>query len=145
MKKFAILLAMTASVFLSGCSKESSETAQTQAPAQQPAPAQPAPAAPPRGVAAHPPQGTPGAEAAAPPAAPQHQGKVVKVTHAAGYTYLQLDMSGREVWVASAPVNVKAGDTVAWAGGAVMQNFTSKSLRRTFDEITFVETVSVVN
>lgn len=77
-------------------------------------------------------------------AAPTSQGKVLNVTHAAGYTYLEVDTGGRTTWLATSPVNAQTGQTVAWGDGAVMHNFTSKSLRRTFDEIVFVSAVNIV-
>jgi hypothetical protein len=37
---------------------------------------------------------------------------------------------------------VQVGDTVTWQGGSVMNNFSSSSLNRTFDQIIFVAAVS---
>jgi hypothetical protein len=65
-------------------------------------------------------------------------GKVVKAMHAAGYTYMQIEKDGREFWIASTMLNVKKNDHVRWADAAVMKNFTSSTLHRTFDEILFV-------
>ena len=65
-------------------------------------------------------------------------GKVIKAMHAAGYTYMQLEKDGKEFWIASTMMNVKKDDHVRWADAAVMKNFTSSTLHRTFDEILFV-------
>ena len=65
-------------------------------------------------------------------------GKVVKAMHAAGYTYMQVENSGKEFWIAATMLNVKKDDHVRWADAAVMRNFTSSTLHKTFDEILFV-------
>lgn len=70
-------------------------------------------------------------------------GKVIKAMHAGGYTYMQLENGGREFWIAATMMNVKRDDQVAWADAALMKNFKSPSLRRTFDEILFVSNASV--
>lgn len=72
------------------------------------------------------------------------QGVVRSVEAAGGYTYLQVDVNGAAVWVAVPNSSAKAGDRVRWSGGAVMQNFTAKSLGRTFDQIVFAGGVSVI-
>jgi hypothetical protein len=41
-------------------------------------------------------------------------------------------------------MRVKQQDNVQWADAAVMKNFASKSLHRTFDEILFVSNASVI-
>jgi hypothetical protein len=74
-----------------------------------------------------------------------NQGKVKSVSASGGYTYLEIDQNGVIVWVAVPGTVVKVGETVAWDGGAVMQNFTAKSLSRTFDRIIFAGKVTVVS
>ena len=44
----------------------------------------------------------------------------------------------------STEVPMKAGDKIEWQGGSEMRNFTSKSINRTFDRITFASSVAVV-
>ncbi len=70
-------------------------------------------------------------------------GKVLKVMHAGGYTYMEVDMDGKNTWAAATGMKVETGDQVKWQDGAVMQNFTSSTLHRTFDEILFVSNASV--
>lgn len=65
-------------------------------------------------------------------------GKVTKVMHAGGYTYMQLENDGKEFWIAATMMKVKRDDYVRWADAAVMKNFTSSTLHKTFDEILFV-------
>jgi hypothetical protein len=87
--------------------------------------------------AGHPPMG-----GAAPAGA--NEGRVRSVANAGGYTYLELEQGGQSLWLAVAETPVKTGDTVRWDGGTVMQNFTAKSLNRTFERIVFAGGISVV-
>ncbi|MCX5869840.1 MAG: DNA-binding protein [Deltaproteobacteria bacterium] len=64
-------------------------------------------------------------------------GKVLETMDAGGYTYLQVDTGKAQQWVAIPQAKVKVGDDVSYHNGAVMPNFTSKSLNRTFDSIVF--------
>jgi hypothetical protein len=73
-----------------------------------------------------------------------NQGEVKSVTAGGGYTYLEVNQGGNVVWVAAPEVAVKAGDKVRWDGGSVMQNFTAKSLGRTFDSIIFAGQVAKI-
>lgn len=75
-------------------------------------------------------------------AAPR-QGKVIKAMHAGGYTYMQIENDGKQFWIAATMLNVQRNDKVSWSDAAVMKNFTSSSLRKTFDKILFV-TAAVV-
>lgn len=137
MKKTVSVIAISCFTLLAGCSNQGDDQATQQAtpqPAEQAAAPAPAPAdhAAMPGHNMH--QGSP---------VNQHSATVVSATHAAGYTYMEINLDGRNTWIAASPVSVKAGDTIAWSGGAVMQNFTSKSLRQTFPEIIFVDQVTV--
>lgn len=150
MKKATSLLPILAFTFVAACSNQGDSSAPKAEQAAAPAPqaqTQPAPQEQAAQPADHAHAGHTPAQHAAMGGAegPTTQAKVLKVTHAAGYTYLEVDMNGKTTWVAASPANVKTGDTVAWSGGAVMHNFTSKSMRKTFEEIIFVNTVSVVN
>ena len=73
----------------------------------------------------------------------QNSGKVLKAMHAGGYTYMFLENGEKQFWVAATMVNVKINDHVSWTDAALMKNFTSSSLRRTFDEILFVSQATV--
>jgi hypothetical protein len=64
-------------------------------------------------------------------------GKVVETMNAGGYTYMLLEKEGKKNWVAIPPAEVKVGDEVKVQPGMEMGKFTSKSLNRTFDNITF--------
>lgn len=84
---------------------------------------------------------------AAPAAASQqlpNKGKVLEVIDTSMYTYLQVTADKNPVWLAASKFKVAKGDTVGYSNGAVMSNFHSKSLNRTFDSIIFVDRASVV-
>jgi hypothetical protein len=70
-----------------------------------------------------------------------HEGKVLSSIDASKYTYIELTENGKNVWIAAveaAVKKVKKGDTVRFSDGAVMSNFSSKSLNRTFASVMFV-------
>ena len=77
-------------------------------------------------------------------ASSSNQGEVKSVTAAGGYSYIEVKQGGAIVWVAAPETTVKAGDKVRWDGGSVMQNFTAKSLGRTFDSIIFAGKVAKI-
>ena len=64
-------------------------------------------------------------------------GKVLETMESGGYTYVLIENSGGKVWVASPGVKLKVGQIVKFQPGMPMQNFRSKSLKRTFDVIYF--------
>lgn len=73
----------------------------------------------------------------------QSSGKVKSVAHAGGYSYVEVDANGSTQWLAVTETPMKAGDTVTWQPGAEMRNFNAKSLGRTFEQITFINGVTV--
>ncbi len=89
-------------------------------------------------------------QAAAPahPATPVHpqaannRGRVISNTAVGGYSYIEVDVGGQNVWLAANRVNVEPGSEITWGNYAVMRNFNSQALNRTFDQILFVSTVS---
>jgi len=73
------------------------------------------------------------------------QGKVMEMMHAAGYTYMNVDTgAGKPMWIAASMMRIKPEQNVKWTDAAVMNNFTSKSLHRTFDQILFVSNAQVI-
>ena len=66
------------------------------------------------------------------------KGKVLSSIDASIYTYIELTENGKTVWIAAPTVKVKKGDMVRFSDGAVMSNFFSKSLNRTFESVIFV-------
>jgi len=65
-------------------------------------------------------------------------GKVLETMDASGYTYVKLDDgSGEEIWAAGPKTVLEVGEEVSVKGGSVMNNFSSKTLDRTFEKIIF--------
>ena len=66
------------------------------------------------------------------------QGKVLKTMDSGGYTYMFVQVKGgKKVWVAIPRTKVRVGKKIAFANGAELKNFRSKTLNRTFDRIIF--------
>jgi len=64
-------------------------------------------------------------------------GKVVETMNSGGYTYVSIENSGKKTWVAMPETKVKVGQNVTCQPGMPMDNFTSKTLKRTFDRVIF--------
>ncbi len=62
---------------------------------------------------------------------------------AGSYLYLKAQVAGREVWIATLPsmLRVVEGDQIEYVGGAVMKNFYSKAMDRTFDALIFANSI----
>ena len=73
------------------------------------------------------------------------KGRVLSSLDAGMYTYIELTENGKAVWIAAPTIKVKNGDTVRFSGGAVMSNYFSKSLSRTFESVIFVGKAIVAN
>ena len=65
------------------------------------------------------------------------RGTVLETMDAAGYTYVLLDTAKEQRWVAAQQTPVAVGDIVQTKQGMVMQQFTSQSLSRPFEVISF--------
>jgi hypothetical protein len=81
----------------------------------------------------------PGPEGSAPQVV---TGTVVETMDAASYTYVRVRSSTGDVWAATTQFKVAVGDRVEVPLEVPMQNFESKSLKRTFPLIYFVSHVS---
>lgn len=64
-------------------------------------------------------------------------GKVLETMDAGGYTYMKVETSAGQPWVAIPQAQVTVGDKVTYQPGMVMNNFSSKTLNRTFESIVF--------
>jgi starvation-inducible outer membrane lipoprotein len=76
--------------------------------------------------------------------APVTVGKVLETLDVETYTYIRLESDGRELWLATSPVQVEQGDTVRFSGGVMMTDFHGASLDRTFDQILFVGKIELI-
>jgi len=73
-----------------------------------------------------------------------NQGKVLDVIDTSMYTYLQVASDKGAIWLAASKTSVAKGSTIGFGDGAVMKNFYSKSLNKTFDTIIFLDKVEVL-
>ena len=93
------------------------------------------------------PHGMPPAQNSAkftPPAPSQlYKGKVVDLVKGSGYSYMQVDSGSETYWVAGTISEVNKGDNIEHDLNVTMENFTSRSLSRTFDKIIFASSVVV--
>jgi len=76
---------------------------------------------------------------AQPPASPGAvKGKILEIKDVSSYTYIRLDDGSRDgLWAAVPKTKLKVGEEVTLKGGVVMDNFTSKTLKKTFKKIIF--------
>jgi hypothetical protein len=64
-------------------------------------------------------------------------GTVAETFEAGGYTYMRLETTDGEVWVAAGLMPLSVGEAVAFDAGLPMQGYHSEALDRTFDQIYF--------
>jgi len=64
-------------------------------------------------------------------------GSILETMNASGYTYMKVQTTIEEAWVAIPETEVKVGENVTFLEGMVMKDFHSKTLGRTFDTIIF--------
>lgn len=73
------------------------------------------------------------------------KGKVLSTIDANEYTYIEVEQGKETLWVAAPTVALKKDAIVRFEDGAVMTNFRSKLLNRTFPAVMFVSRVVVAN
>lgn len=73
-----------------------------------------------------------------------NKGTVLDVIDSDMYTYLQVSSEAGAVWLAAYKSDIVKGDTIRYSTGVTMRNFQSKSIKRTFDKIIFVDSVMAV-
>lgn len=101
-------------------------------------------------VEAAPPPGHPSPNAAmqlmrpgtAQAATSKHTGVALDAIDANEYTYIEVDEAGKTYWIATARLKIVRGDMVQFDEGVTMAQFYSKLLKRTFDSVMFVDSVS---
>lgn len=74
---------------------------------------------------------------------PNNEGIVVDILETTGYTYMELENTGRKFWIAAPTTKVKKGDHVRFVESMAMENFVSKTLNRTFHRVIFVSSSQV--
>ena len=142
-----LFLVCVCSLVLIACS-DSSDNKQAAKPADSNSPATMPPGHPPMQQNMQQGQGSmsPAQQAAIEAAKDLHrEGTVVEMMHAAGYTYMQVDVGAdKPMWIAATMMRVQPQQKVKWTDAAMMKNFPSKTLHRTFEEILFVSNAQVV-
>lgn len=71
------------------------------------------------------------------------QASVLSVQNVPPYSYIEVSQNKQTRWLASTAPGVKKGDVIRFDDGMIMTNFYSKSLKRTFPSIAFVNQVEV--
>ncbi len=71
------------------------------------------------------------------------EGTVVSSLNTDMYSYIEVTQADKNLWIAGPKVSVKAGDKVQFPEGAMMSNFQSKQLQRTFPSVMFVQQIVV--
>lgn len=74
---------------------------------------------------------------------PNDEGIVMEVLDTTGYTYMELQNGDRRFWIAAPTTQVKPGDHVRFIQSMSMENFTSKTLNRTFRRVIFVSSTMI--
>lgn len=78
------------------------------------------------------------------PAVMAGEGKVISSITTAGYTYVEVNQNGKNMWLAANLIKVKPGNQIHFDDGTMMTNFHSSSLNRTFPAVLFVSDVAVI-
>ena len=123
---------------VAGCTKDQPQPAAaspTSVPMTMTSPASPHAQQPPQAPAAAPPM--------APPASGDLAGVVIETMGAGGYTYAKIDRGGSQAWLAGPTTKLAVGSKISASNPTLMQGFRSDTLKRTFDEIYFVNAISV--
>jgi hypothetical protein len=71
------------------------------------------------------------------------QATVISTISVPQYTYIEAAQGKKTVWLAASSMAVKKGDVIRFDDGVVMDNFYSKTLKRNFSSIAFVNRVVV--
>ena len=80
------------------------------------------------------------------PAELPNEGKVLAIAHANEFTYIEVARKGKSAaseWIAAQKTEIKVGSTIRYDDGAVINDFYSKLLKRTFPSVMFVDYVTV--
>jgi hypothetical protein len=65
--------------------------------------------------------------------------KVKAVEQVQNYTYLLVKGKGPEYWIAVSSTEIEVGEKITYQGGMLMEDFYSKELDRTFDQVLFLD------
>jgi hypothetical protein len=71
-----------------------------------------------------------------------HQAEVQETMNSGGYTYMKVSEGGKSYWIAATKIDIKKGAKIQFAEEMSLQNFQSKTLKRTFENIMFVSEIA---
>lgn len=71
-------------------------------------------------------------------------GLVTEVITSAGYSYIAVSTNNKQVWLAAPQNSVAKQDKISWSQGSTMHNFQSRSLDKVFEEIIFVDSITII-
>ena len=71
----------------------------------------------------------------------KHVVSVLETMNAANYTYAKVNEDGNVYWIAGPQTTVAVGDKISFIDQMVMEDFTSKSLGKTFEYLVFVTAI----
>lgn len=71
------------------------------------------------------------------------EGTVVSSLNTEGYTYVEISKNDQKAWIVGPLVDVRPGNQVKFEEGAIMKDFYSKQLDRTFPTVMFVQEINV--
>lgn len=83
-----------------------------------------------------------GALPASTSAAIGHTATVEDTMDSGGYTYARVTKDNKSFWIAAPKTELKKGEIISFYEQMMMEQFTSKTLKRTFDRILFVSAIS---
>lgn len=99
----------------------------------------PTPSAAPAATAA--PAAVPASQQAATPSSDAFSGDIVETMNSGGYTYARIRNGAQDVWIAGPESEATVGESVSVSLQMPMQDFESKTLKRTFPLIYFVQEI----
>jgi len=75
---------------------------------------------------------------------PEGTSKIIakEFMNASNFTYILGDVNGKEQWIAVNQMSVEKGDVFYFTDAMEMKNFESKTLKRTFESVLFVNNIS---
>ena len=71
------------------------------------------------------------------------KGKVLSTISANEYTYIEVEIGKSTMWLAAPKISLKNGSVIRYDDGAIMSDFYSKLLNRTFPRVMFVNDVVI--
>jgi hypothetical protein len=71
------------------------------------------------------------------------QATVISTINVPQFTYIEAMQDKKTIWLATSSTTLKKGDVIRFDDGAIMENFYSKTLKRNFPSILFVNRVVV--